>query len=131
VAVEGLWIRLYFDHNAHLWLAEAVRRHGFEVIVAKDVGNAAASDEEHLRWATAHGRALFTYDRNDFPRLNEEWHARGESHAGIIVSVAPPELPPSTVLRRLLCLLDAIAADEIVNRLFWLNPRWESDLAHP
>ena len=128
MAAEELWLRLYFDHNAHLWLAEAVRRHGIDAVVAKDVGNAAAADEEHLRWATEHGRTVFTFDRNDFPRLNEEWQARGEPHAGIIVSVAPPELPAPAVLRRLLRLLDTVTADEMANRLLWLNQRWERDV---
>jgi predicted nuclease of predicted toxin-antitoxin system len=119
-----LWIRPYLDHNVHPWIADDLRRRGFDVVFAREVGNAAAADEEHLRWATDHGRTVFTYDRRDFPRLHRDWRIRGEMHAGIIVSVAPPELPASEMLRRLRHLLDSITADEMVGQIEWLDARW-------
>lgn len=124
MAVVDLWIRLYLDHNVHLWLAAALRQRGHDVVVARDVGNARLSDEEHLRWATDQGRTVFTYDRNDYPRLHSEWRTRGETHGGIIVAVAPPVLSPSDVVRRLLHLLDTVTADEMAGEIEWLDARW-------
>jgi predicted nuclease of predicted toxin-antitoxin system len=129
VAIEGLWIRPYLDHNVHLWLADALRCEGYDIVVAREVGNARASDEEHLRWATERGRTVVTYDRTDFPRLNRQWRTDAQTHAGIIVSVAPPRLPASVVVRRLLRVLDAVTADEMVNRLLWLDHTWDTDVA--
>ena len=61
----------------------------------------------------------------DFPRLNEEWLATGRTHAGIIVSVAPPRLSMSIVVRRLLRVLDTGTADEMRDRLLWLDRDWD------
>ena len=125
MAVAGLSARPYLDHNAHRRLARDLARHGFDAVVAADVGNERATDEEHLRWAAAEGRVLFTYDRGDFRRLGTEWARAGRDHAGIIISVAPPRLPYGTLLRRLLVLLDTLSADELVNRIEWLDARWD------
>lgn len=94
-------------------------------MVAHEVGNARASDEEHLRWATEHGRTVVTYDRDDFPRLNREWRSQGRTHAGIIVAVAPPRVSASVVVRRLRRLLDQVTADEMVSQLRWLDHTWD------
>jgi hypothetical protein len=42
-------------------------------------------DEEHLAFATASGRVLFSYDRKDDFRLHTEALRQGRHHAGIIV----------------------------------------------
>ena len=125
MTIAGLWIRPYCDHNVHSWLADALRRDGHDVVMAHEVGNARASDEEHLRWATERGRTIVTYDRNDFPRLNRDWLAAGRTHAGIIVAVAPPRVSPSVVVGRLRRLLDRVTADEMINQLLWLDHTWD------
>jgi hypothetical protein len=66
---------------------------------------------------------VVTFDREDFKRLADDWVRRGIPHAGIIVSVAPPRITSSVFHRRLLAFLDAVAADEMVNVIRWLDDR--------
>lgn len=124
IVTGDLFARLYLDHNVHLWLASALRRRGIDVVAAIEVGNECLTDEQQLGWAAQERRAVFTYDRVDFKRIAEEWAARGEPHAGIIVSLAPPELPTGTLIARLLRLLDARTADELLNLMIWLDASW-------
>jgi hypothetical protein len=119
---DELLIRLYLDHNVHTWFATALRRDGYDVVFAEEVGNAHLSDEDLLRWATQQGRAVFTYDRVDYLRLAQDWAMRGETHAGIIVALAPPLLSPAEILHRLRHFLNTIAADELHNQMRWLDP---------
>ena len=124
MAIEGLSIRPYLDHNFHERIGLALRRVGFDVAIAKELGHERFSDEEHLAWASDHRRAVLTYDRVDFMKLNLNWVLSGQPQSGIIVSVAPPEIPYREVLARLLRLLDAVTADEIANNLIWLDETW-------
>jgi hypothetical protein len=117
VAIEGPSIRPYLDHNFDTEIGLAARRLGFDVVIATEVGHQRLSDEAHLPWATDHRRTVLTYDRDDFPALHYEWLHRGESHAGIIVSVAPPRLPCCEVLARCVNVLNNVTADEMINRL--------------
>ena len=125
MAIAGLSIRLYLDHNVHPWLADDVRTEGYDVVVARDLGHQRFEDEEHLRWASAAGRAVVTFDVKDYPVIARRWAAEARDHAGIILAVAPPVLPYGTLLRRLFALLDAITAEEMVNQVRWLDPTWD------
>jgi predicted nuclease of predicted toxin-antitoxin system len=124
VAIEGLSIRLYFDHNAHPRFARDLRSHGFEAVAALELGHEAFRDEEHLRWAAANGYTLFTYDKADFSTIADDWLTRGEAHAGIVLSKAPPLISYGEIFRRLLRLLNEFTAEEMVNRIEWLDRRW-------
>ena len=97
---------------------------GFDVAIAKELGHERFTDEEHLAWASEHRRAVLTYDRVDFMKLNLGWALSGQPHGGIIVSIAPPEIPYLEVLARLLRLLDAVTADGIANNLIRLDETW-------
>lgn len=126
MAIPGLSIRLYFDHNGSHRLANDLRNAGFDVVTAAEVGNSLFADPEHLQWATNHGRCIFTHDLDDFPILAVEWaHARQE-HAGIIVALQPPRLPYGEMLRRMVRLLDTLTAEDLTSRLEWLDRRWSS-----
>ena len=125
MAVAGLSARPYLDHNMDPRLASDLRGRGFDATYAQEVRNARATDEEHLRWAAAAGRVLLTYDRGDFHRLATEWAEAGDHHAGIVISAAPPLLPYGTLLRRLLVLLDELSAEELADRLVWLDASWD------
>ncbi|MGH2561032.1 MAG: DUF5615 family PIN-like protein [Thermomicrobiales bacterium] len=124
MAIAGLSIRLYFDHNGSPRLAGDIRKAGYDAIAAKEVGNSALEDADQLSWATSHGRCIFTHDLDDFPTLAIKWARAERDHAGIIVSRQPPRLPYGELLRRLLRLLDTVTADEMTNRLEWLDDRW-------
>jgi hypothetical protein len=126
VAIEGLSIRLYFDHNANPRFARDLRLEGFDAVAAIELGHERLEDEQHLRWAVAHRRTLFTYDKGDFSIIADAWMTRGDEHAGIILAKAPPAISYGETLRRLLRLLDEITAEEMVNRVEWLDHRWSS-----
>ena len=62
-----------------------------------------------------------SFDVKDFPVLDRQWAERGQLHAGIVLSVL---LPYGELLRRLLALLDARSAEDLVNRVEWLHDAW-------
>ena len=69
MAIEGLSLLVYLDHNVNPLLAEDARRAGYDVVAAVEVGNAALEDDEQLGWAVRQGRCLLTHDLDHFPRL--------------------------------------------------------------
>ena len=71
-------ISLHLDENVHLAIADALRRRGIDVTTAADAHLIGASDDQHLDFARAQQRIVFTHDV-DFLRL----HAKGTNHAGI------------------------------------------------
>jgi hypothetical protein len=127
VAIEGLSIRSYFDHHVPERFAIDIRRRGFDAVMARDVGNERASDEAHLAWATEHGRVVLTSDFDDYPVLADRWFFEGRDHAGIILLEQPRWTSYGELLRRLLFLLDTLTAEEMVNRVEWLDRRWSGD----
>ncbi len=126
MAIAGLSLGLYLDHNVDAVLADDLRRRGFDAVRAAELGHERDTDENHLARATTQGRVVFTYDRRDYLMLDHAWKARGDVHAGIIISVAPPRLPFRLVVRRLLTLLDRVTADQAVDQLLWLDERWDA-----
>jgi hypothetical protein len=113
-----LFIRLYLDEDIHKRLAVALRLRNFDVTGVHEVKRLGLTDEEQLLHAAAEKRTLFSYNAVDYLRLHTEWSARDQEHFGIIVS---DQLPIGETIRRLLNLLNHVAADEIYNQLYWLQ----------
>jgi predicted nuclease of predicted toxin-antitoxin system len=124
VAVEGLSARPYLDQNVNPQLAVDLRRHGFAATFAREVGNERLTDEEHLQWASERGQVLISFDVKDFPVLANRWADEGRTHAGIIL-LTPPEFSYGKLFRRLLRLLDTLTGDDLVDRVEWLDGRWD------
>jgi hypothetical protein len=82
------------------------------------VGRWGFSDEEQLSHAAAEGRALFTFNASDYLLLHLNRLECGQEHAGIILS---DQLTIGETIRRLLNLLNQVAADEIRNEILWLQ----------
>jgi hypothetical protein len=120
----GLFIRLYLDVNIHHWLTSDLASRGFDAVHALDLGHERWSDEAHLRWASADGRVLLSFDRGDYQRIATDWVRQGVMHAGIILCKAPPRLPAITFHRRLLAILDHMTSDEMIDQIRWLDERW-------
>jgi predicted nuclease of predicted toxin-antitoxin system len=59
-------------------VADGLRRRGFDVVLAREVGLAEADDPAQLAYAAAAVRVTVTFD-TDYPGL----HRAGVSHAGI------------------------------------------------
>ena len=81
---------LYANENYPLGMVKQLRSLGHDVLTALEAGNAgrAVPDEEVLRFATAHERAVITHNRRHFLRLHRE---TGGRHAGIILCTYDPE----------------------------------------
>ena len=98
----------------------ALRARQVDVLTAHEAGMAAQPDEEHLVYATAHGRVVFTANQGDFCRLHANYLARGQSHAGIIV-VPQQRYSVGEQLRRLLRLMAAQSDESMQGRIEFLS----------
>lgn len=73
------------------------------------------SDEEQLEYAASQGRCLMSFNVADFAILAKEWAHAEREHAGIIVTPQVGRKVFGHLLRRILRLFDATAADEMRN----------------
>jgi hypothetical protein len=89
-------------------------------MTAHESGMDARPDEEHLAYATAQGRVVFTANQGDFCRLHGSFLAQGTSHAGIIV-VPQQRYSVGEQVRRLLRLLDTHSAESMRDRVEFLS----------
>jgi hypothetical protein len=118
--VSGLRFQLDEDCQA-VALVQALRQHGFDVVTTNEAGLCGTDDETQLREASGHGRLIVTNNIHDFAQLHTRWLAEGRPpHAGIVVF---PQQGWSLgeVVRRLAHLSRTLSADEMKNRLEWLN----------
>jgi hypothetical protein len=112
-------IRLYLDEDAQRTsLVRALRARQIDLLTANEAGKIGISDAEQLAFAVSHRRTVFTFNRGDFVRLHTEYLQRGQHHWGVIVS---DQLEISTVIRRLLRLLDGRTAEDMQDWLEFLS----------
>jgi predicted nuclease of predicted toxin-antitoxin system len=78
---------LYADENFDHPVVAHLRSMGQDVVTAQQAGqaNQAIPDSQVLAYATAHGRAVLTFNRRDFVCLHKITRASGGSHTGLIV----------------------------------------------
>jgi hypothetical protein len=113
-------VHLYLDEDAARHsLARELRVRGADVLTPPEAGMAGKSDEEQLAWASANGRAIYSFNRCDFCRLHKIWLPAGRSHGGIILS--RQDLGIGEQMRRLLRLINALTAEEMRNRIEFLS----------
>jgi predicted nuclease of predicted toxin-antitoxin system len=72
-------IRYHLDEHIDFAVAQGLRRRGIEVTTTADAGLLGAGDPDHLAFAVANGRVLFSNDPG-FLRL----HDQGVEHPGIV-----------------------------------------------
>lgn len=77
-------------------------------------------DDEHLAYAAAQDRVIFSFNIGDFCRLHAEFLADQKSHAGIVVS-RQQRYSIGEQMRRLLKLIGTKTADEMRNQLEFLT----------
>ena len=117
-------ITLYFDEDAQdSDLIQALGLRGVGVIGARVAGMRERKDEEHLLWAAAQKRALYSFNVQDYCRLHAEFLAQGRSHAGIILA-KQQHYSIGEQMRRLLKLIATKPAEEMTNRVEFLS-HWE------
>lgn len=74
-------IKFHLDENVDHAVAQGLRLRGLDVTTTTDADLMAASDPEHIIFALAERRVIFTQDQ-DFLRR----HQAGDDHAGIVYS---------------------------------------------
>ena len=113
--------RLYFDEDAmDADLVDALRARGVDVQTAYEAGMRQREDREQLSYATAQGRAVFTFNVGHFSRLHAELLASGGSHAGIVVC-AQQRYTVGEQMRRILELVAAKTAEDMRDQLEFLG----------
>lgn len=118
---ESQRIRLFLDEDAQRTdLIQSLRARQIDVVTVSEVNRLGATDDAQLRYATAHGRVLFTFNRGDFFQLHTNWLRSGQFHSGIIVS---DQLGTGVIMRRLLRLIEVKFAIEMHNWLEFLS-KW-------
>lgn len=119
--MAGLGVRLFTDEHITGGLAPVLRRRGYDVESCPEAGRAdqGISDEDQLAYATQHGRAILTFDRTDFLRLDVRWKRAGRQHAGMVLSVEIQDF--GELLRRVERHLNTYAADVQHDTVIWLD----------
>jgi hypothetical protein len=112
--------RLYIDEDAaEKAVVMALRQHGFDVLTVQEAGGHSLGDDAQLRFAAANGRVLYSLNVSDFARLHQEFSARGEEHAGIIL-IPRQRYSIGEKARRLQDLLESTDAEALRNTLHFL-----------
>jgi hypothetical protein len=115
----GTSIRLYFDHDVDVRLAEALRRRSFDVETAFQVGLHEADDPSQLTYATQNGRILMTHNVRHFPGIYASWLTEERHHSGIIILIGYPSI--GVWLERTLKLFSVFDAADLRDQLFYLS----------
>ncbi len=116
-------IKLYLDEDGEVFLADAVRRRGYEATTARDCGNLGIVDLAQIDFACQNGFVILTYNVHDFPRLHYEIIGRNGHHNGFVVAKKEGF---TVVLRRLLKLLTSRSAEDMQDALEYLSS-WSAD----
>ncbi len=111
---------LYLDEDAGARrVVRALRDHGFDVVVGRELGNFSTDDEVHVAEATRIARVIYTFNMRDFARIHHVMLNEGRSHAGIIVN-PHQNMTIGTQLRRLEELAARFDSEAMRNRLEYL-----------
>jgi predicted nuclease of predicted toxin-antitoxin system len=108
-------IRFHLDENCHHGIADALRRHGVDVSTTPAAELLGASDEDQLRFAIAHGRAIFTQDK-DFLKLAGQ---EGTKHHGILFCRQQTR-SVGEIIRGLMLVWEVYEAEELKNKVEYL-----------
>lgn len=98
-------------------VAELLNARGFRAITTRKARNLGNSDVNQLLYAVDHGMTLVTHNRVDFERLAQQYFRMGKKHHGIIIS---SRQPPQEIVRRLMRILNAVTADEMIGQVRYI-----------
>ncbi len=110
--------KLHLNENLSARLATQLRRYGFDVTCAQELGLLTEDDEHQFEFAISQQRAIVTFNFDDFVALHERYQADGKEHWGIILST---EESLGTLIHRLVRLLNSVSGKELRNNIRWLN----------
>ena len=106
-------IRYYTDEHVSRAVIGGLRQRGVDVLSVPEANKLGASDLEHLAFASAEGRVLFTHD-DDFLRLA----AAGVRHAGIVY--AHQRTAIGEIIRGLMLIQQTLAAEDLTDQVEYL-----------
>jgi hypothetical protein len=117
-------VEFYLDECADSdRLALLIQQAGHHVRTPRSENLVSVDDPIHLAHAAAHGYTLITKNPKDFRRLHQEWQARGQAHAGILLicqdNIRGKDMKPAAIVRAIGNLL--AAGLPLVNELHTLN----------
>ncbi len=101
------------DEHVSPAVIQGLRQRGVDVLSVPEARMLGASDEEHLTFALAEGRVLFTQD-SDLLRLA----AMGRAHAGIVY--ASQHISIGKIVQGLMLIYQVLEAEEIVGKVEYL-----------
>ncbi len=110
-------LKLFLDEDMHANLGSILRKRGFDVEHAQELGRKGKSDAEQLTYAVEEKRCLITFNVKHFVLLHNDYVNTGREHWGIIVS---KQLPIGETIRRVLRVLQSYPRDSMKNRLLFL-----------
>lgn len=114
-------LALYIDEDSmRVAVIRALRALRPDVLTTTEAGNLHAIDEDQLRFATAEGRTIVTFNRGDFARLHAHWAETGRQHAGI-VALTKQRTPVGVLVRKLSRMAETRRPDQVAGVLFYLN----------
>lgn len=106
-------IRYYTDEQVSRAVIRGLRQRGVDVLTVPEANKLGATDEEHLAFALAEGRVVFTQD-DDFLRLASS----GKAHAGIVY--APQHTPTGEIIQGLMMIFQVLETEEMVGNIEYL-----------
>jgi hypothetical protein len=113
-------VKLYIDEDAsENSVVLALRHHGVDVLTVVEAGQDQQADEVQLNFASTHGRAIYSLNVGHFALLHQQFLARGEEHAGIIL-IPRHRYGVGEKIRKLLELLENTDAQSLRNSLRFL-----------
>jgi hypothetical protein len=115
--MSQLFIELYLDEDVNALVATLVRAQGFMATTARAEGQLRKSDDEQLAYAVGQRKTLLTHNRRHFEALAVAYHELDRSHFGIIIA---RRRSPYELARRLLLILNRVAADEIQDQVHYI-----------
>ena len=119
--MAGLGIRLYTDEMITPRLAPALRQRGYDAESWEEAGRSRQriSDSDQLDYAARQGRAILSFNSEDFIELDLLYKDAHRQHAGILVA---PEI--DDIGRLLRCVqrhLETIQPETQYDVLLWLD----------
>lgn len=109
-------VKFYLDEHSPRTLQRALIEHGYEVVMAVDVGMVQKDDDsEHLPYATKHGLVVYT---RDLPFAGRT--AKRLDHAGLICWTGNQQDVGGTI-RAVLAFGELHSAEEVAGQVFWLK----------
>jgi Domain of unknown function (DUF5615) len=118
VTESPLFIRLYFDEDVSVFVAQLLRPHGFEILTTREAQNLGRSDAAQLQFAAVHQHTVLTHNRCDYERLHEAALIEQRFHFGILI--ASRRASDFELARRIMTVLNMFTADEMTNQLLYI-----------